>query len=284
MDPKINIYPESIGVKKLDKKYGLINVERIMLQGDDKDKPSTKLKATARTIVDYVNVLKGGIQFEITSKKHNVFPSIIHPKPCSKCGSLNHIHKDCHHKQICIKCTSIDHNSADCKQKPKCINCGGAHESLSELCNKIVEKTLNINSYVAEILVGEGVIARKTDILRTPRPYEEDIYSDINHKTITELIERVTETKFGHVQNDISQIKSHLSQHDKEILNMNKNINKITNDMDLVKTDISTMKSNYVKMQGDITSIVNNVDNINTKMLSNHSEIMNALRNTNKNH
>lgn len=255
-----------------------------MQQGYENDRPSTRLRATARTILNYVNAQKGGIQFELTSKKHNVHPSIIYPRPCNKCGSLYHNNRDCIYKQICIKCTSQEHTLKECKQKPKCINCGGAHEAYSELCDKLVEKTLAINKYTTEILVGEGIIARNVDILRTQRPYDEDCQQDINHKSITELIEKITEAKLGYVQQDINHIKNYLNKHDNEILNINKNINKITTDLELVRTDMSALKSNTDKIQGDMTNMITNMNSMNDKMNSNQNEIMHLLRNSLVNH
>ena len=103
-------------------------------------------------------LLKNGIY--IGRRKHVVLPSIVNYRLCSKCGSLNHQHKDCKKEQRCLKCAEYGHRIEMCKsQFNQCLNCSGPHKCFSDKCMKFFQKKLYINRFVLRILVDENLIS-----------------------------------------------------------------------------------------------------------------------------
>ena len=149
--------------------YGLIDVERICYN----DLPTNKLKANVLDLKYYVDIIERGVYLELTSRKHSVIPNINHARTCKKCGSITHKELECNVKQRCLRCTSEDHQINACVSKEfRCVNCHGQHMSSSDMCNKLAEKTLSMNEYVLDILVGEGLIRSKYEILKSYKQNE----------------------------------------------------------------------------------------------------------------
>lgn len=73
VDNKISINEKSQLAINLEMKYGLVNAERIMYG----EKPSNKIKATAKRLIDYINAIKTGVYLDDTSKNTR---SYIAPK------------------------------------------------------------------------------------------------------------------------------------------------------------------------------------------------------------
>ncbi|CAF1124551.1 unnamed protein product [Brachionus calyciflorus] len=146
VEKDITISNEDKRIKHIEQVYGLSNVERIFTA--DK-KPTMKLRARVKTVLSYIEVLKHGIYLDITSKRHQVTPNIIYSKVCKQCGNLNHREREWKSKTLCLKCGQDPHPSYDCMAK--CIKCHGLHQCSSELCSKLVEKTLNNNKYTIDI-------------------------------------------------------------------------------------------------------------------------------------
>lgn len=138
VDKTIEISSRSQKIKDLEHRYGLINIQRIFVA----EHPSNKLRASVKTLKDFVDVVEKGIYLDSTSKKHVVIPNIMHGRVCGQCGDLNHRDKECKHPKRCLKCASFEHKSQDCtSQKIRCINCSKAHQCNSEQCEKMAEKT-----------------------------------------------------------------------------------------------------------------------------------------------
>lgn len=162
VDKELNIHENNAQIKDLDKHYGLVGVERIYY---GEQKPTNRLKVHAKTIVEYIEVLERGIYLNITSKRHSVIPNINYARVCNKCGSLNHRERECVEIQKCLKCSSNQHGTQSCSNSQlKCINCSGPHVCNNEICQKLAEKTISMNEYTVEVLLGEGLIVKKSDI------------------------------------------------------------------------------------------------------------------------
>jgi chromosome segregation ATPase len=136
------------------------------------------------------------------------------------------------------------------------------HQCNNEICDKIVEKTLAMNAYMTEILIGEGIISRNTDIMKHKRP-DENPTSEIDAKTVNDMIEKILNQKLSNYDN---QLKSH----ETEIKLIKDNVTKFGNDLDSVKRSVTTL-------QGDIKSVKNDINNIENKMDKNHSELKDLL-------
>ena len=166
VDKNLEIDPNFIKIQDLKNRYGLVDLERIYI---DRDKPSNKLRASIMSVAQFINVIKYGVYLDITSKKHQVTASIMHARVCNKCGSLSHKEKECNFAlPRCLRCGVSSHETNQCKkEKPECINCGSNHQTNSDQCEKLADKTYQMNKFIIDILVGEGIIKDKKAILRT---------------------------------------------------------------------------------------------------------------------
>lgn len=69
------------------------------------------------------------------------------------------------------------------------------HLPNSKICDKLVERYLQQNSYIVDILVGERIIANKLEILKTQRPKNMHGTTNADTKSITNIIEKITNSK-----------------------------------------------------------------------------------------
>ncbi|CAF1025638.1 unnamed protein product [Brachionus calyciflorus] len=182
----------------MEARYGLMNIERIYTINNV---PTNKLKASAKTISDYIRNIKNGIYIDTTERKHNVTPNIIYAKTCNNCGSINHKSSECMANKRCLRCGEYSHIMEQCNNTPMCINCSGNHVCNSEACVKVNEKIFSMNAYVLSVLEGEGVIKSKNSILRTKiDPRIEDVYTASGDMKIENLIKNI-------VRNELSNEK-----------------------------------------------------------------------------
>ena len=126
-----------------------------------------------------------------------------------------------------------------------------------------MEKTLSANEYLLEILIGEGIISKKTDIMRYKKP--DDTIDEFNRKTVNEMIEKILSEKMISVEN-------RFKEHDKEILEIKQNVLKIG-------TDVEKLKKSMIVMEDTVRSVKEKVNTIETKIDGNHSELKNLLLN-----
>ncbi|RNA14504.1 RNA-directed DNA polymerase from mobile element jockey-like [Brachionus plicatilis] len=262
VDPKITISPDNQAIMKLEATYGLTRIERINYA---ENKPSNKLKATAKTLFDYVNVLKKGIYFNLTGKKHKVTYNAAQLKQCSNWGNLNHRDKECTQKKICFKCGSNDHTIKFCTEQPKCVNCCGKHYCNDEICDKIVEKTLAMNGYMIEILLGEGIISKRTEIMRFKKP-DDVVINEIDTKTVNDMIEKIVSNKLIHIDNKFKI-------HEQEIKTIKQNVTKMGTDMENVKTNISALQNDIQIVKNQMVEMETNINMFMNK-LSLHNDVV----------
>lgn len=151
----------------------------------------------------------------------------------------------------------------------------GTHECNNEICEKLVERTITANSYIGDILIGEGIISRKEDIMRIKKP-EELSCIEGNTKNLNEMVEKLVNRKLTNIDSQISKINSILNNHDLEIKALKENVSKIGEELIAVKSNITTI-------QGDINTVKDKVNNIESTLNTNHSELKNILLNIKKN-
>ncbi|CAF0820346.1 unnamed protein product [Brachionus calyciflorus] len=298
----------------MEKRYGLVDVERITIPENYIPKPTNKLKANAKTLLDFIEAIKCGIYLDDTSKRHQVLPNIMHAKICKTCGDLNH--KSCLGKVRCIKCGLFDHSVNECKSLIElCINCGGTHRCNSELCEKLNDKTFSKNKYTIDIMLGEGLIKSKYEILKTPRPVvnlgnrnlltsEGD--SDFE-KRMDEFFNKKFDEKFDPYKAKITKLQDQVNNVDLKINNLEEKITvkingikemitreicgleervstkfscleeKITNDLSTTHNKLDS-QSNFVPPEPNQGSVIPiKIASINTAGLENNFEYINAL-------
>ena len=163
IDKNVEIHQKNLDVKELANMYGLYDIKRVYKH---QNQPCSKIMAKCKSIFQFIQLLKYGITFGKSGKRHPVLPRIINYKICEHCGDLNHREKDCIREHKCLKCGEIGHQAKKCKSKAfKCLNCSGPHESYSDQCERLAEKKLSINDFTIKILLGERFITNKYDIL-----------------------------------------------------------------------------------------------------------------------
>ncbi|CAF0951752.1 unnamed protein product [Brachionus calyciflorus] len=249
VDKDINITSSDTRIRQTEKVYGLTNFERIRTRDN---KPTTKLKAQAKSISDYIEVLKKGIYLGITSKRHHVTPNIIYPNVCKKCGNLSHREKECNNEACCLKCGKKQHTKSECEAY--CTNCTGPHPCNSELCHKIVEKTYSLNKYTLEILLGESIIKKKEEILKVPRSIldEQTLPLNADDKNLEKYIENYISKRMTDIDIKINSIK--------EANNLNKK------EIDEIKNDLGSVKKDLVDVKNDLGNLNGKLDGTNLKI------------------
>ena len=130
------------------------------------------------------------------------------------------------------------------------------------MCDKLVDKILFTNSYILDILTGEGILNKRSDILRIKKP-DEEIYDETDTKQVSTMIESLVNKKMNHVNSQINSLISTVRNHEGEISALKENVNKIANDITTVKKDINGLHENVITVK--------------TKMDTNHLEIKDLL-------
>ncbi|RNA40614.1 RNA-directed DNA polymerase from mobile element jockey-like [Brachionus plicatilis] len=229
----------------LEKRYGLVKVERIYLAENN---PSNKIKANVKSLTDYIEIIKNGIYIEETSRKHIVSPNIVYAKVCTRCGELSHkertIEKVCTNKPRCIKCGSFSHKLEECKSiYDECINCKGQHRCNSELCHKLTDKTFALNKYVIDLLIGEEIIKDKYGILRTPRPSTMIDKRNETNDDLETLVNQIFNRKYEtEIKNRIENIEKRVETNELNIARNTSDINTLRDKMDIIVNDTSDIK------------------------------------------
>ncbi|CAF0815493.1 unnamed protein product, partial [Brachionus calyciflorus] len=179
-----------------------------------------------------------------------------------KCGGLNHKESDCRQKNPkCLNCAATDHTKDVCSTKKYvCLNCNGQHSCLSEMCPKIIDKTLQINQFVIDVLIGEKLIQKKMDIFKTLKTFliNGTVNQNYNSIKVGNLVDIEVEERF---KKDLTSLKTQLASIKGEVKIATKDIN-------IVKLDVQSIKVDNQELK---------ISTLNTGGLNNNSEYLNKL-------
>ena len=121
-------YPSILSVKSFIKNYKKIPMAIIEFKSLD----------------DFDNALENGLIIDYIFLQTQVYHHFKKPSFCNNCANFNHTTKSCSMKSLCFKCGSSDHIGKDCTSTVhKCNQCGGNHPSASKTCeiyNKLFQK------------------------------------------------------------------------------------------------------------------------------------------------
>jgi hypothetical protein len=114
----------------------------------------------------------------------------------------------------------MDHKTEECQKKtPLCTNCKQEHPSNSMKCPRLIQKTIENNKHIIDILVGEGIIKNVNELFKE-RPqlltsFNQPEFNFKNNDTpITEIIDRIVNEKHNNITDEFNR----------KISNCNKNI------------------------------------------------------------
>ena len=261
VDPNIKYENNTTTLNHIREVYGIFKIERIT---NSRDEPTNMYRAYMKNIKMYIELLKNKtIMKEPKNHKH------FHAKPCRVCGSLDH--KKCERQQKCLKCTGTDHQLMKCESRWfSGLNCGKNHPTDSEICDLLTEETYRINTKLLTLLIGEGLILNKAEILdirfkerSTPtvnsKPINISSGLDLNSeqmKLVDERFKRIEAYVIKHEteQNSLAARVNHLNQHISDIDNKVDAIHQgLKTDMNELKTDMNELKKG-IKTEMDAMS------------------------------
>jgi hypothetical protein len=262
-------------LKILAEKYGCCDLIRMGHAAN----PQNRCKTNMHTIKDFVDrTAARSVPFH--QGLTNIQPNIKRTQPCDNCGQLvSHGYdedgnrKICPNDARCLRCASCDPvhiSEGKCKAQPECINCHKSHITKNFVCEMFRRKVVQDNDYVASILVGEGLITRKDEILKwviknytqQENQYDEDKLQSMIDATVNPIKTEMQTMKS--IQNDtIDRVK------------------KLETGLIELKEDLKTeMKLNNEELKLELKTEIKqlreeNIDNIN-KLTSTLTESLNT--------
>ncbi len=252
----------------LEEVHGVVEVERIGL--------TNKLTAKVKSIKHFEEAIRYGVQ--LIDGKKTVKPKIQLPQQCKTCADWTSYHKPCTIVE-CLNCGKGGHTEVECNNRTECKHCHGSHHALDKNCPVYQSKLIKLNDLIASVLVGEGVLRHKGELVRYAYPdVELTMTNTTNQTNINDVkklvIEEVTkQTK--PIQESIESVKQSALETDKRIRIIesnfetitesvsslrednkiiNKKIETLTDAMSLVKVEIITDMTSVVKENAAATN------------------------------
>ncbi|CAF0788817.1 unnamed protein product [Brachionus calyciflorus] len=176
--------------------------------------------------------------------------------------------KSTHQNDIkCLKCASFEHCIYECKSlKETCVNCGGPHRCTSELCDKLNEITFLKNEYTINVMIGEGLIKSKYEILKTPRPVPKSLINNLNPNDSDLVLEKIDVFINKRFEEKIEEFNLKINSLDERITT---NFNKISGLEELVianNSKISSLDQRISSINTKIGNLENTVCEVSTKI------------------
>ena len=155
----------------------------------------------------------------------------------------------------------------------QCYNCMAAnmtetnHRADRDQCPLLAKKTISLNKWIIEILVGERIIKSPYEICKNPRPEDEDSES----VTLTKIIQKEFEKRS---QADKAEIESRLAKQDKEIEMVKQKVVVLSDATTKLTNDVASLDLTVQGVKQDIQVVKTEVSNVNERLMANHSELI----------
>jgi hypothetical protein len=249
--------------------YGLTGFERVT----KKDGTKTKLiKCQPKTLFNLVDVLRYNIHLD--PKKRIVKPCINHANVCQVC--LSHSHKKCEKVTRCAQCAELGHSVEACPNLGvlKCFNClctnktNLEHRADRDDCPLLANKTIALNKWLINLMLGEGLIKSEYDICKSARVEDENA----SERDLVKIVQaEIHKTKLQ----DKAELDQRLLKHDLEIAALTNKVENVTQVTTKLMEDVTRLDAAVGEVKGDIAEVKANLANVKTVMTSNHNEVVN---------
>ncbi|CAF1065010.1 unnamed protein product [Brachionus calyciflorus] len=258
VDKNLRIDQNEKGIIDLAKRYGLVDIERIFLS--DKT-PSSKIRGNVLTLFNYIDLLQNGIYLDISSMRHKVKPSILFARACIKCGSLSHGPRECRFNEKCLRCGMSDHTIETCKNSANCVNCNGKHQCNSELCDKLINKTLANNKYVLNLMVNEKILESPEQILNIPKSSMIPDNQTIDNKQLENLINDILESKLTQQNKRLNDLEESSLKHSKDIFELKTDVREIKTEISKFNITLDSLSSKTDTNSLELKTIKSTINN-----------------------
>jgi hypothetical protein len=241
-------------LQQLESEYGLVDVVRLT---DAEGRESRKLKANVKSKWHYLNVIRGGVR--LYWRKRKVTPDLRKARPCNQCGSLRHSGKriKCTLGPRCTLCSGkhfqSEHESSEATRK--CLNCGKEHPTFDRGCALVRKRSKELNRFVLNILVGEGIFKNEDEAFADERDHNGDIIKQ----------EGVANSNDLKTQDGV-QMKNLIS-------------NLIKSEMEVYKSELNQNRSEVAELKERVLSCENSVKSIESSLIKTNESIS-SLRDT----
>jgi len=233
VDQSININKDEL--IQLEHEYGLVDVKRIT---DGEGRESNKLKAGVKTKWHYLNVIRNGIRLHW--RRRRVIPDLRKVRPCNDCGSLRHNSKriKCHLGPRCIICSESHLHTLHepTNDKRQCINCGGSHATNDRICTLIRKKAKDMNRFVLNMLVNEGVYKNDDEPFENERDNNGELIKNLRCDDNQILNNKQLLTVLN------GMVKSHLEPFELEQQNQRKQLSELSNRVLSCETTVNEVR------------------------------------------
>jgi hypothetical protein len=232
IDQSINVSKDEL--IQLEHEYGLVDIKRIT---DGEGRESNKLKAGIKTKWHYINVIKNGIRLHW--RRRRVIPDLRKARPCNDCGSLRHNSKriKCHLGPRCILCSGPHlHTIHDSMNEiRRCINCGGEHATNDRVCSLIRKKAKDMNRFVLDMLVNEGVYKSDDEPFENERDNNGELIKNLkiddkllpNNKQLLTILNGMVKSQFEPYELEQQSQKKQLLELNSRVLTCEATINEV---------------------------------------------------------
>ncbi len=222
------------------------------------------------------HIIKESIQ--LGKKMRRIKPKIKICFVCSICGIIgNHI--NCDRNRVCLicNCNDLDHAFNKCGNQANCKNCGQSHPANSDSCESLKKRIVAENDYLASLCVGEGILARKVEVLKW---YKSNVFiepatgNNIDMRAVKQLIR----DEMGPLRGELDEFRTTLDKHEIKIKELTSNVLEIKSDVKNTKESVNNLqnevKSNHEEYKSNQISLNNKIDKFNTQNLVNMEEII----------
>jgi hypothetical protein len=271
MDVEVNLVvdPNRKMFRDCESVYGITNFERVT----KKDGTKTKMvKCQPKTLFNLVDVLRHHVHLE--PKKRVVKPCINHANTCTVCLSLGH--KKCDKTIRCAQCAESGHSIDMCHNYGllKCFNCVRAgntntdHRADRDECPILAAKTIEMNKWLINIMMGEGIIKNEHEICKTPRA-DDDVHDDLKVKKI--VLAELEKRKYV----DRAEFDKCISRQDQEIAIIHNKVEKVRETTDKLAEEVSRLDLVVQDVKLELSGVKTNLESVKSAIESNHMETKN---------